>query len=280
VGGISTLIGTPTNILIGSYAGLTFNDFVRNLTPGVVLAMIVLIAYVLIYYRKQLFARGDGLSEALLERLRERGRITQPQKLARSGLVFAVMLVFFILGERIHLVPAVTAIIGAVAILLWVAPDIEEMLKVVDWTTLMFFIALFILVGAIQEVGLISIIAGGIGRLVGDSLPATILIVAWSAGFLSGVVDNIPFAAAMLPVVGFLTGTVPGAASQVLYYSLSVGAAMGGNSTLIGASANLVTAGIAERAGFRITYAEFIKVGMPAMILTVATGVVWLFIQF
>jgi Na+/H+ antiporter NhaD/arsenite permease-like protein len=247
----------------------------------VLAAIAVLIAYVLVYYRKQLFTRGSGLSAALLERLKESGRITQTQKLTKAGIVFAVMLVLFVIGERIHLVPAVTATMGAVAMLLWVAPDIEGMLKVVDWTTLMFFIALFILVGAIQEVGLISVIAASIGRLVGDNLTAAILVVTWSAGLLSGVVDNIPFTAAMLPVVGFLTGTVPGAASsQVLYYSLSVGAAMGGNSTLIGASANLVTAGIAERAGYRITYVEFIKVGLPATILTVAAGVAWLFIRF
>jgi len=280
VGGISTLIGTPTNILIGSYANLTFSDFLINLTPGVLMAMVVLIAYVLVYYRKQLFTKSDGLSEALLERLKESGRITQPQKLTKAGIVFIVMLVLFVTGESIHLVPAVTAIMGAVAMLLWVAPDIEEMLKVVDWTTLVFFITLFILVGAIQEVGLISIIAAGIGRVVGDNLTATILVVAWSAGFLSGVVDNIPFAAAMLPVVKFLTSTVSGASNQALYYSLSVGAAMGGNSTLIGASANLVTAGIAERAGYRITYLDFLKVGMPAMILTVAVGVAWLLIKF
>ena len=280
VGGISTLIGTPTNILIGSYANLTFSDFLLNLTPGVLLAVVVLIAYVLVYYRRQLFTRSDGLSEALLERLKESGRITQPRKLAKAGIVFVVMLVLFIVGESIHLVPAVTAIMGAVAMLLWVTPDIEEMLKVVDWTTLVFFITLFILVGAIQEVGLISIIAAGIGRVVGDNLTATILVVAWSAGFLSGIVDNIPFAAAMLPVVKFLTSTVPGASNQALYYGLSVGAAMGGNSTLIGASANMVTAGIAERAGYRITYVDFLKVGMPAMILTVAVGVTWLLIQF
>ena len=280
VGGISTLIGTPTNILIGSYANLTFNDFLRNLTPGVLLAMIVLITYVILYYRRQLLTQGNGLSEALLERLKDSGRITQPQKLAKAGIVFAVMLVFFVIGERIHLVPAVTAIIGAVVMLLWVAPDIEEMLKVVDWTTLMFFIALFIVVGAIQEVGLISIIADSIARLVGDSLPATILVLIWSAAFLSGIIANIPFTAAMLPVVGFLTSTVSGASNQVLFYGLSVGSAMGGNSTLIGASANLVTAGIAERAGYRITYVEFIKVGLPATILTVAAGVAWMFIRF
>ena len=280
VGGISTLIGTPTNILIGSYADLTFNDFLRNLTPGVLMALATLTVYVIVYYRKQLLAKGEGLSEALLERLKERGRITQPEKLTKAGIVFAVMLVFFVVGERIHLEPAVTAIIGAVAMLLWVAPDIEGMLKIVDWTTLMFFIALFIVVGAIQEVGLISIIADGIARLVGGSLTATILVLVWSAAFLSGIIANIPFTAAMLPVVGFLSGSVPGASNQVLFYGLSIGSAMGGNSSLIGASANLVTAGIAERAGYRITYVEFIKIGLPAMLLTVAVGIGWLFIQF
>ncbi|MBL7183732.1 MAG: ArsB/NhaD family transporter [Anaerolineae bacterium] len=280
VGGISTLIGTPTNILIGSYADLTFNDFLVNLTPGVVLALVALIAYVLIAYRHQLLTRGGGLSEALLGRLKESGRITQPQKLAKSGIVFVVMLIFFIIGERIHLVPAVTAILGAVAMLMWVTPDIEGMLKVVDWTTLVFFIALFMLVGAIQEVGLISLIADGIKAVVGENLSVAMLVLVWAGAILSGVIANIPFTAAMLPVVGFLTRTVPGAGNKVLFYGLSVGSAMGGNSSLIGASANLVTAGIAERAGYPITYKEFIKVGLPAMIVTVIAGTLWLFIRF
>jgi Na+/H+ antiporter NhaD/arsenite permease-like protein len=280
IGGISTLIGTPTNILIGSYAGLSFNDFLTKLTPGVLLAQAALTIYVLIRYRAQFLVRGKGLSEALLNRLRESGQITQPGKLLRSGLIFAVMLLFFVLGERIHLVPAVTAILGAVAMLLWVAPDVESMLKVVDWTTLMFFISLFIVVGAIQEVGLISLIADAIGRLVGDNLTVAIVVLVWSAAVLSGVIANIPFTAAMLPVVGFLTRTIPGASNQVLFFALSIGSAMGGNSTLIGASANLVTAGISERAGYRITYAEFFKAGMPAMLITVTIGMFWLFLHF
>jgi Na+/H+ antiporter NhaD/arsenite permease-like protein len=107
-----------------------------------------------------------------------------------------------------------------------------------------------------------------------------ILVLVWSAAFLSGVIANIPFTAAMLPVVGFLSRTIPGASNQVLFYALSIGSAMGGNSSLIGASANLVTAGIADRAGYRITYLEFLKVGMPAMIITVAVGTLWLFIRF
>jgi Na+/H+ antiporter NhaD/arsenite permease-like protein len=280
VGGISTLIGTPTNILIGSYAGLGFNDFLINLTPGVIAALFALTLYVVFRYRKQYAETGGQLSEAMRERLRESGRITAPDKLRKSGIIFGFMLVLFVIGDRIHLVPAVTAILGAVAMLLWVAPNIEEMLQVVDWTTLVFFIALFIGVGALQEVGLISFIAMGIGKLVGENLTAAILVLVWSAALLSGVIDNIPFAATMLPVVGYLTRTIPGAESGVLWYALSIGAAMGGNSTLIGASPNLVTAGISERAGYRITYLGFLKVGLPATLITVAVGTVWLFIRF
>jgi len=280
VGGISTLIGTPTNILIGSYAGLGFNDFLVNLTPGVVMALVALVIFVILRYRKSYGEAGGRLSEAMRERLRESGRITQPGKLRKAGLIFLVMLVLFVVGDAIHLVPAVTAILGAVAMLLWVSPDVEEMLRVVDWTTLMFFIALFISVGALQEVGLISFIAAGIGNLVGTSLLAAVLVLVWSAALLSGVIDNIPFAATMLPVVAYLTRIVPGAESNVLWYALSVGAAMGGNSTLIGSSPNLVTAGISERAGFRITYLQFLKIGLPATLITVAVGTVWLLIRF
>jgi Na+/H+ antiporter NhaD/arsenite permease-like protein len=280
IGGISTLIGTPTNILIGAYAGLSFNDFLTNLTPGVLMALVVLTGYILIRYRAQFLKRGSGLSETLLERLRESGRITQPDKLRMSGFIFAIMLILFVAGERIHLAPAVVAIIGAVAMLLWVAPDIESMLKVVDWTTLVFFISLFIVVGAIQEVGVISLIATAIGELVGDNLTAATMVVVWSSALLSGVIANIPFTAAMLPVIGYLTATIPGASNNVLYYSLSIGSAMGGNGTLIGASANLVAAGIAERAGYRITYGTFFKIGFPAMILTVSVGSLWLLFWF
>jgi Na+/H+ antiporter NhaD/arsenite permease-like protein len=242
--------------------------------------MLVLIVYVNVRYRKAFAGAGGQLSAAMRERLRESGRITEPVKLRKAGIIFGVMLVLFVTGDSFHLVPAVTAIMGAVAMLLWVAPDVEEMLQVVDWTTLVFFIALFMAVGALEEVGLISMIATSIGDLVGGNLTAAILILVWSAALLSGLIDNIPFAAAMLPVVGYLTRTVPGAESGVLWYALSVGAAMGGNSTLIGSSPNLVTAGISERAGYRITYMEFLKVGLPATILTVIVGTIWLLIRF
>ena len=147
------------------------------------------------------------------------------------------MLVLFVAGERIHLLPAVTALMGATVLLFLVQPDIEEMIDSVDWTTLVFFISLFIVVGAIQEVGLLA-------------------------------------------VVGYLTLTIPGAHNKSLFYCLSVGAAMGGNGTSIGASANMVTLGIAERAGYPVTYGYFLKKGLPAVIITVTLATVWLFVRF
>ncbi|MGD8735293.1 MAG: SLC13 family permease [Anaerolineae bacterium] len=279
--GISTLIGTPTNILIGSYAGISFNDFLINQTPGVVAALIGLVFYSWFIYRRDLRSKGEtGMSTVLLEKLEERAQITEPAHLKKAGWVGLGMLVLFVLGEQIHLLPAVTAIIGATALLVWIRPDIEEMIEAVDWTTLVFFISLFIVVGAIQEVGLISLIADMIGSLVGENLIAAMLVVTWFSAILSMVVANIPFTAAMLPVVGYLTATIPGAESLVLFYCLSVGSAMGGNGSLIGASANMVTAGISERSGHPISYVYFFKKGFPALLITVALATVWLLIRF
>jgi Na+/H+ antiporter NhaD/arsenite permease-like protein len=154
------------------------------------------------------------------------------------------------------------------------------MIEAVDWTTLVFFIALFIVVGAIQEVGLISFIAEAIGRLVGDNLILAMLAVIWLSAFLSTIIANIPFTAAMLPVVAYLTLTVPGASSKVLFFCLSVGSAMGGNGSLIGASANLVTAGIADRAGYPISYGYFFRKGIFALLITVGLATVWLIYRF
>jgi Na+/H+ antiporter NhaD/arsenite permease-like protein len=281
VAGISTLIGTPTNILIGSYGKIPFNAFLSNLTPGVLIALAGLIVYSEFAYRNELQSVHQGeMSELLLARLADRAIITEPDHLRKAGVVGLAMLVLFVGGEHFSLLPSVTALMGATALLIWIRPDIEEMIEAVDWTTLVFFIALFIVVGAIQEVGLVSLIADGIARLVGGNLLVAILVVTWSSALLSTVIANIPFTAAMLPVIGYLTATVPGAGSKVLFYSLSVGSAMGGNGSLIGASANMVAAGIAERAGYPITYKHFLKKGFPALLLTVGLGSIWLVVRF
>lgn len=280
VGGLATLVGEPTNILIGSYAGFSFNDFLVHLTPGVVLALLGLFGYTLLRYRKQYMQHSAGLSPALLARLKHNAEIQDIDKLKKAGIVFGGLLLLFIFGEPLHLPPAIAAIIGAVVMLLWVHPDIEQMMGVVDWTTLIFFIGLFIVIGAVEEVGLISLTAGAIGRLVAGNLPLAMLAVVWLAAIISGIVDNVPFTAAMLPVVAHLSAIIPGAGNNMLFYALAVGAAMGGNTTLIGASANLVTAGISDRAGYPITFKRFLAIGLPSVLVTTTLGTIWLFIHF
>ncbi len=280
VGGIITLIGTPTNILIGSYADIPFSGFLSNLSPGVFVSLIGLFVYCLIAYRKDLSHATTRVSPVLLEKLEENARIKEPAHLVKAGWVGLGMLVLFLAGEHFHLLPAVTAILGATALLIWIRPDVEEMIEAVDWTTLVFFMALFIVVGGIQEVGLISLLAQWVSSLVGENLPLAMIIVIWVSALLSTVVANIPFTAAMLPVIGYLTNTVPGAANLALFFCLSVGSAMGGNGSLIGASANMVTAGISERAGYPITYVYFFRKGMPALAITVTLAMVWLLLRF
>ena len=277
--GVSTLIGTPTNILIGSFGEITFNDFLVNLTPGVLLAFVALIIYSWFIYQDEL--EGEiSESPTLLKKLEERGKITNPGNLSKAGWIGAGMMVLFIFGERIHLLPSVTALIGSAALLIWIRPNIDEMISAVDWTTLVFFMSLFIVVGSIQEVGLISMIATQIGYLIGNNLTLAMIVVTWFSAILSMIIANIPFTAAMLPVIGYLTSIIPGADSKVLFYCLSIGAAMGGNGSLIGASANMITAGIAERAGYKITYKYFLKKGLPALAITVTISLIWLFIRF
>jgi Na+/H+ antiporter NhaD/arsenite permease-like protein len=280
VGGISTLVGTPTNIIIGAYAGISFNDFLINQTPGVVLALLAMAGYILFYYRREFRVQSGGISDTLYRKLEENAKIEDPDALWKSGVVFLLVLIGFILGEQIHLNLAATAMIGATLMLVWLKPDVQHMIKAVDWTTLVFFMALFMIVGAIQEVGLISLVAESMGQLIGDNLVLGIFVIVFGVGTASTVIANIPLAASMLPIVKFLTATIPGANSQVLYYALSMGAAMGGNGTLIGGEANLVTAGITEQANTPISFKEFLKVGLPVTYITLTIGFIWLLIRF
>jgi Na+/H+ antiporter NhaD/arsenite permease-like protein len=280
VGGISTLIGTPTNILIGAYAGISFNDFLVNQTVGVLLALAAMGGYVLYHYRRQWHKAGGGISPRLYQKLQENARIEYPHELWKSGLVFILVLVGFAVGDRYHVVPAVTALVGATALLIWLKPDVHEMITAVDWTTLVFFMALFIVVGAVQEVGLISLVARGMSWIVGQNLVLAIFVVVFGVGTLSTAIANIPLTASLLPVVEVLSGSIPGAGNRVLYYALSMGAAMGGNGLLIGAEANLVTAGVTEQANYPISFVHFLKIGMPVTYLTLAIGFLWLLVRF
>ena len=266
--------------MIGAYADIGFNDFLINQTAGVLLALAVLCGYTLYHFRDEWRKSGGGISPTLYRKLEENARIERPDVLWKSSFVFGLVLVAFTIGDRYDVAPAVTALVGATVLLIWVEPDVHEMIKAVDWTTLVFFMALFIVVGAVQEVGLISMIAAAMGRVIGQNLALGVFIIVFGVGTLSTAIANIPIAASMLPVVKFLTGTVHGASSKVLYYALSMGAAMGGNGLLIGGEANLVTAGITERAGSPISFVEFLKIGLPVTYLTLTAGFLWLLVRF
>lgn len=281
IGGISTLIGTPTNILIGAYAGISFNDFLINQTIGVVIALAVMTVYVIWHFRAD-FNRGEkGISPTLYAKLEENAEIKQVRVLRKSLLVFVLTIALFAVGESLHMVPAVTALLAATVMLVWVEPDVQKMLSLVDWTTLVFFMALFMLVGSIQEVGLIGTIAGLMGDVVGANLVAGVFIITFGVGVLSFAIANIPLAASMLPVVEFLSGNISGAAqNKILYYSLSMGAAMGGNGLLIGGETNLMTAGVADRAGYPLSFGQFARVSIPVTLITLLVGSAWLLVRF
>ena len=280
VGGISTLIGTPTNILIGAYADIGFLDFLRNQTVGVVAALILMALYVLFHWRKEWSKHPGGISESLYERLERSAEIKDMRGLKISGIVFVLIVLGFVMGESFHVVPAVPALVGATLLLVWLKPDVHAMIQAVDWITLLFFMALFIIVGAVQEVGLIGYLAQYLADFIGDNLELGIFAMVFGVGTLSILVANIPLAASFLPIVEYLTGSIPGADSKVLYYALSMGAAMGGNGLLISAEANLVTAGITRQAGSPISFKEFMKAGIPVTYLTLLAGFVWLLIRF
>ena len=279
IGGTSTLIGTPSNILIGVYADLSFNDFLVDLTLGVLFALIAMTGFVLWYYRKE-FSQGEkGISPRLYAKLAENATIKDVRVLRKSLIVFAVTIAAFAAGEMLNMVPAVTALLSATVMLVWVETDVERMLSLVDWTTLVFFMALFMLVGAVQEVGLMGTVASAMGELIGTSVLMGVLVVVFGFGLLSFFVATIPLTASMLPVVDYLSGNL-GLSSKVLYYGLAIGTSFGGNALLVGGETNLMTAGVTERAGYTISFKSFAQVGLPVTLLSLLVGCVWLLLRF
>jgi Na+/H+ antiporter NhaD/arsenite permease-like protein len=277
-GGAATLIGSPPTILIGTQAGLSFGDFLVTTGPVVVVALVILLLFMRWRYRADYETAQELDSAALIKRLEEDARITDPGTLRRGTVLGAAMIALFLVGPQLEVAPALVALTGAAGLLIWVRPDMERMVRNVDWTTLLFFMALFIQVGALDEVGLIAKVAQFIGGLSGTNVVTAILLTLWPAMIMSAIIDNVPFAAAMIPVAKYLTQTVPGAEGGIIYWALVFGATFGGNATLIGASANLVTAGIAERAGYRMTYQRFLRVGAPVAIAATVVAMVWLLI--
>ncbi len=285
IGGTATLIGDPPNIMIGSYAGLTFMDFVKNLAPVCVVSMIVLFLYTSFVYKREYSRAKIEDIQAFIEQLRQEYRITDSTLLGFGLAVMAVVIVMFLLHGVLHMEVSIAALFGASVLFTYALVtkkiDLLHLIeKDIEWPTLLFFIFLFILVGAVEDVGLLDMIADWVFHLSHGSLVAAICLILWVSAIMSAFVDNIPFTATMLPITAYLTKVIPGAESGVLWWALALGACFGGNGTMIGASANVVTLGIAESAGHRVTFFGFMKVAFLYMIISVGLANAWLLIFY
>jgi Na+/H+ antiporter NhaD/arsenite permease-like protein len=280
IGGAATLIGDPPSTIVGSHLSLGFTQYAVNMAPLALITMLVLFGSISLVYRSQYFGSSFRPSADLLARLEAEARISNPALLRRSLILIGVTLVLFFTEDLISMPPSVVALTGATLLLVWVRPDVDHMLREVDWTTLVFFMALFILVGGIEEVGLIQMVAGAIGHLAGSNLTLALLLMTWITGIASGIVANIPFTIAALPVADFLTRTIPGAQSQVLYWALISGADFGGNATYLGSAPNIVAVGLCDRAGYRMTFADFLRVGAPITFVTLVVASLWLWLRY
>jgi Na+/H+ antiporter NhaD/arsenite permease-like protein len=207
--------------------------------------------------------------------LDERQMITDPRLLRSSVIVLGLTLIGFVLHGVLHLEPATVALTGAIALMIVAREDPHEILREVEWPTLFFFIGLFMLVAGVIEIGLIGAVAGAIESVTGGILAPTAVLVMWASAVLSGVIDNIPYTATMIPVVAQLS---TGHESNALWWGLAIGADLGGNATIIGASANVILASMAEREGHRISFGTFLRYGLPVTFgsMVIATAYVWL----
>ncbi|MCX7821986.1 MAG: ArsB/NhaD family transporter [Syntrophobacterales bacterium] len=285
IGGTATLIGDPPNIIIGSYTGLTFMEFVYNLTVPVVVSTIVLYFYVRLWYGKEYKKGKVDDVDAFIAKLREEYKITDRVLLGYGLIIMAIVIAFFASHGYWHMEVSIPALFGAASLfiygLLTKKIHLYELLeKDIEWPTLIFFIFLFVLVGAVEEVGLLAIIADWVLQLSKGNLTAAICLILWVAAIASAFVDNIPFTATMLPIVAYLTKSIPGAENNVLWWALSLGACFGGNGTIIGASANVVTIGIAEAKGYRMSFMGFMKIAFPYMIISVIISNIWLILFY
>jgi Na+/H+ antiporter NhaD/arsenite permease-like protein len=273
IGGMATLIGDPPNILIASAAKIDFADFALNMAP---LAAIVLLLYLVAarwLFRSQL--GGDPELRGSLLALDERDMISDPRLLRRSLVVIGLTLAGFLLQGPLGYEPATVALTGAVVLMVVAREDPREVLLEVEWPTLFFFIGLFMLVAGVIEIGLIDSIATWIVNLTGGVLVLSTNFVLWVSAVLSGIVDNIPYTATMIPVVTELSAPH---GSQAIWWALAAGADLGGNATIIGASANVILVALAEREGHPITFGMFLRYSIPVTLgsMLVSTIYIWL----
>lgn len=290
IGGTATLIGDPPNIMIGSGAkmasipalkdGLNFIDFLANLSPDILIVLIFFCVTLWVVFRKRLKTTPEMMARVL--ELDERKAISDKPLLYKSLAVTGLVVAAFVLHPVLGYEPGEVALAGAAVLLLLKGGSPEETLKEVDWTTILFFIGLFIVVGAAEKSGLISLMAKGVLSITGSNRMLTGLLILWASAFLSAFIDNIPYVATMIPLIHELARSTQMGPDELkpLWWALALGACLGGNGTIIGASANVVLTGISGKSGHHISFWRFSKYGFPIMILTIFISSVYLMIRY
>lgn len=277
IGGAATLVGDPPNIIIASKADLTFNDFLVHMAPWVVVLMVVFCLLCRVLFRSA-FVYDAERAESVMA-LNEREAIKDKRLLVLSLTVLAGVVAAFVLHPVLHYEPSVVALLGAGILVLVTGVDIGDALGDVEWPTLVFFAGLFVMIGGLVETGVIEKLSNSMAEAIDGRLGLATMVLLGGSAVLSAIVDNIPYVATMSPVVAGLVPTMPGD-GQVLWWALAFGADLGGNATAIGASANVVMLGLAERAGYRIGFWEFTKYGLVVTAVTVGLTAPYLALRY
>lgn len=285
IGGTATLIGDPPNIMIGQQINhLTFNAFLLNLAPIIIIIGAVTLLLLYLIYRKQLVVDSDKQKQ--LMELDAKSFIIDHKLMKKSMIVLGLTIVAFLLHSFIHVDPAVIAVSGATLLMLIGVKnnEVDKALGAVEWETLFFFAGLFTLVGALIEVGVIKDLAKFALELTGGNITIASMLILWVSGFASATIDNIPYVATMIPLIQDMAQgmgyAVDSSQINAMWWALSLGACLGGNGTLIGASANLIVAGIAKREGHRLSYVDFLKIGAPLTLVALIISTLYIYFRY
>ncbi|PCI38763.1 MAG: hypothetical protein COB46_10610 [Rhodospirillaceae bacterium] len=288
IGGTATLIGDPPNILIGSATGLTFMQFLTNLGPVSVVIMIIMVPIFKYLWADELVATEKD-KESIM-RFREAESITDKRLLVISLTILLMVIIGFIVGEQYHIPPGTIAMFGAAVMVLAAsyhlnsegqAEVLHHALLEVEWAALLFFIGLFIIVAGVEHSGLLNILGEALIEFTGGDPAKTAYATLWLSALVSAAVDNIPFVATMIPMVESMEASLGGAeALEPVWWSLALGACLGGNGSLVGAAANVMVSGLSERAGYPISFFKFLKFAMPIMLMTIVIANIYLYLRY
>lgn len=276
IGGTATLIGDPPNIMIGSAANLSFSDFIINLGPIVIIILFLTILCFKFMFKKQLFV--DDKSKEKILSLDEKKAIKDKPLLIKSIIMIIFILLGFVLHNVLNLESSIVALTGATIMMFIGKQDVDEILSSIEWSTIAFFGGLFVIVGGLVEVGIINSIAEYLISATSGHLVVTMLVILWLSAIISSFLDNIPFVATLIPLI--LTMQGQGIDVMPIWWATSLGACLGGNGTLIGASANIVLANVGQKNGCPISFKDYFKIGFPLMIFSIIIATIYLLIRF